>query len=128
MSQYSPEGMSTQEITDQDKMMALLAYLIAPIVSIIILSTDTGRERSFQKFHAVQSLILWTFLLAINLFLICPIATVISLITGGLASCCFLPLVLVQMGLYIFYGIKAYQGEYAIVPVLTDLAHNAGWL
>lgn len=32
------------------------------------------------------------------------------------------------LGLQIFYGVKAYQGEYTKIPLLTDMSHSAGWL
>jgi uncharacterized membrane protein len=121
------DSVPDEQITDQDKMMGLLAYVIALIVPLIILLSETGKQSRFQRFHAVQSLVLSGVLLIAGLVLCCPVAVVAAL-TAGIGGVCFLPIILVEFGLHIYYGIKAYQGEYCTIPYLTDFARNSGWL
>ena len=51
-----------EEITENDKLMAALAYPI-PLIAIVILLVQEMKDRPFQKYHAVQSLgfniVLW---------------------------------------------------------------------
>ena len=119
---------SAEVITDQDKLMGLLAYVIGVIVSLIILLSETGRQSRFQKYHAVQSLLLAAAFVVVDLVVICPIALLVTTITVGCGSLCFVPLIFAELGVHIYYGVKAYQGEYATIPLLTDFANNLGWL
>ncbi|MEZ0395327.1 MAG: hypothetical protein ABWK53_02665 [Anaerolineales bacterium] len=95
------------EITQDDKLWALLAYLF-PIIAIIILLMEDKKNRPFLKFHAVQSL-------AVTVVL-----TILATVTLGCGSILFLVM--------IYWGIKAYQGEYVTIPVVTDFIKKQGWV
>ena len=43
------------EITDQDRLMAALAWIISPLAIVILLVEDM-KNRPFQKYHAINSL------------------------------------------------------------------------
>jgi uncharacterized protein len=101
----------TGEISSDDKLWALLSYLLAPIVPLIIMfAMEDKKERPFIRYHYKQALIwgvLWIIAYAI------------------VVGVCLSPLWLVAT---IYYGIKAYQGEYVTIPWLTDFAKGKGWL
>lgn len=99
-----------ESITDDDKLWALLGYILSPIVPIIVLLMEDKKNRPFIKYHAVQALA-WG---------IVEIALAILLI-----GVCLSPIMYV-IGIY--YGIKAYQGEYVTIPVVTDFCKKQGWL
>ncbi len=101
------------EINDQDKLMAALAYPIG-IVAIVILLVEDMKKRPFQKYHAVQAL-------AVNVILI-----VLSIVLGWTVILACVPLLLWLVTLYWAY--KAYQGEYFEIPGLTNFLRGQGWL
>jgi uncharacterized membrane protein len=101
------------EINDQDKLMAALSYPIG-IVAIVILLIEDMKSRPFQKYHAVQAL-------AVNIVLI-----VLSIVLGWTVILACVPLLLWFVTIY--WAIKAYQGEYFEIPILTDFLKKQGWL
>jgi uncharacterized protein len=102
------------EVTSDDKLWALLAYILTPLVPIIILLMDDKKNRPFIKAHNVQALVLGVILWVINAILT-PVFG-LGCITG------ILTLVLV-----IYYGIQAYNGKMVKIPVITDFVKNQGW-
>ena len=102
------------DITDQDKLMAALAWIFWP-VAVVILLVDSMKIRPFQKYHAVNSL---AFSVAFFIFI-----TVISTVTFGVGVC------LVVLGFVVFYwAFLAYKGEWVEVPWLTDFIKGQGWV
>jgi uncharacterized membrane protein len=101
------------EITSDDKLWALLAYLFSPIVPIILMLMEDKKNRPFIKAHNMQALILGI------------INVVIAMVIGWL----IIPLcVNLALSIYLIYcAIKAYQGELINIPVLTDFVKNQGW-
>lgn len=95
------------EITSDDKLWALLSYLV-PIVAIIVLLMEDKKSRPFIKFHAVQAI-------AVTVVL-----TILATVTLGCGGILFLVM--------IYWGIKAYQGEYVTIPFITDFIKNQGWV
>jgi uncharacterized membrane protein len=93
------------EITSDDKLWALLAYILSPLVPIIILVMEDKKNRPFIKAHNVQALILG----------------VIAVITS---SFCIGILVWFYM---IYLGIQAYNGKTVEVPVITNFVKGQGW-
>lgn len=45
----------TQEITSDDKLWALLSYILTPLVPIIVLLLEDKKNRPFIKVHAMQA-------------------------------------------------------------------------
>jgi len=99
----------TPEITSEDKLWALLSYLINPIVPIIALLMEDKKKRPFIRYHAVHAL---AFLVAASLSYVLVITV------------CLSPLYLIYA---IYLMVKAYQGEYVTIPVITDLIKKQGW-
>lgn len=94
------------EITSDDKLWALLGYIFG-IVALIALVMEDKKDRPFIKYHAVQALILFVAAVLAN-----------ALICGGVLIWAY--------GIYV--GIKAYQGEWVEVPIVTEFAKNQGWI
>jgi uncharacterized membrane protein len=93
------------EVTSDDKLWALLAYIFSPLVPIIIMVMEDKKNRPFLKAHNAQALILG----------------IIAVITS---SFCIGILVWFYM---IYLGIQAYNGKLVEVPVITNLCKNQGW-
>ena len=103
------------EITSDDKLWALLAYIFTPLVPVIILLMEDKKNRPFLKAHNVQALI-WG-----------GVVYIIGGILSGLLFFCFgLPLLIVwAVGVY--WGIQAYNGKYVEIPVITNFVKGQGW-
>lgn len=98
------------DVSDDDKLWALLAYVLTPLIPIIIMLMADKKERPFLKAHNAQALIWGIILVAV------------SLLTSFL---CGIPgLLLWLVGCY--WGYQAYQGQLVEIPVLTDLVKKQG--
>ncbi|MBN1979409.1 MAG: hypothetical protein JW918_18590 [Anaerolineae bacterium] len=97
------------DITQDDKLWALLSWLFWPIAIIVLLLEDK-KNRPFIKTNAVQSLVLG------------GVAWATSIIGIGV---CLGPLAFIYA---IFLGIKAYGGNEVTVPVITDFCKKQGWI
>ena len=107
---YIPES----EITDDDRLWAMLAYLLSPIVPIIILLMDDRKDRGFIKAHNIQALV-WgvigyavSSLLAPVFFIGCVVWVAYAIIT-------------------IIWALKANKGELVEIPVITNFVKKQGW-
>ena len=99
---------TTPDVTDDDKLWALLSWLFWPI-AIIVLLMEEKKDRPFLRYHAIQSLVL----------------AVIGLVLGTITVGC---LALVWVVYIIVLAIKAYQGEWVTIPLITDFCKNQGWI
>ncbi len=99
-------------ITNDDKLMAALAYLFAPVSGLIFMALEDKKARPFIKYHAVQSIVV-----SIALFVVVLIT---STFTFGCSSILYLVM--------IWYAYRAYQGEMFEVPVVTDFIKGQGWI
>lgn len=109
MSQATPPA----DISSDDKLWSLLSYILTPIVPIIVLLLEDKKNRPFIKAHYMQALVLgvalWVINFALSFVVIGCVTSVLTLI------------------LLIVYGVKAYQGEYINIPVITDFVKKQGW-
>lgn len=102
------------DITDDDKLWALLSWIFAPIVPIIVLLLEDKKARPFIKYHAIQALVLSV------------VGYVVSSVLSFIVVGCF---VAVAVLIYIIYlGIQAYQGKWVTVPVITDFCKKQNWI
>ncbi len=108
-----PEPMTSTEVTSDDKLWALLAYIFSPIVPIILLLMKDKKDRPFIRAHNAQALIL-----GIIEFIL------YAVIGWTLVGMCVPLLLWVAM---IYWGIQAYQGKEVTVPVITNFVRNQGW-
>lgn len=95
-----------KEVTDDDRLWALLGYIL-PLIALVALLMEDKKDRPFIRFHAIHALILSVAILILS-FTVCLWA---------------LPW---AYGIYL--GVRAYQGEMTEVPFATDFARNQGWI
>jgi uncharacterized membrane protein len=102
------------EITEDDKLWALLSWLLSPVVPVIVLLLEDKKDRPFIKYNAIQALILVV------------IGWVVSGILSVVVIGCFTGLLLFIYQIYL--AIQAYGGNWVSIPILTDFAKNQGWI
>lgn len=108
------ESFDTPDVTSDDKLWALLSWLLSPLLPIIVLILEDKKARPFIKYHAIQAL-------AIGI-----LNMLVSAILGPVIIGCFL-----GVGLFIYQiylGIQAYNGEWVQVPFLTDFVKGQNWI
>jgi len=98
-------------VSSDDKLVALLAYVLTPLAPIIILLMEDKKNRPFIRAHNAQALI-W--------------GIIVAVLSIPSSICLFIPTVL-MWGAGVYWGFKAYQGEYVNIPVITDFAKKQGW-
>lgn len=99
-------------ITNDDKLWALLAYVLTPLLPIIILLMEDKKNRPFIRAHNAQALIWGLF----NVLVGSPLSVV----------CVGVPLILIW-AIGVYWGIRAYQGQYVSIPIITNFVKNQGW-
>ena len=109
------EAPMNPEVTSDDKLWALLAYLpfVGWIIAIIALLMEDKNSRPFIKLHSIQALIL----AVINGVIAGILSVVIIGICTGIAGAIYM----------LYIGYKAYQGETVKVPFVTDFIQSQGW-
>jgi uncharacterized membrane protein len=115
---YTPPQAAPQKgdpnATSDDRLWAMLAYLFSPLVPVILLLLEDKKNRPFIKAHTIQALA-WG---------------IVALVVGGLLS--LIPFVGCIAGPAVFiisiiFAVKAYNGEYINIPVITDFVRQQGW-
>ncbi len=103
------------DVTADDKLWALLAYVLTPIVPIILMLWEEKKDRPFIRSHNAQALV-WGLINA-----------VIGSILSALLFFCFgLPTLIIWLvGCY--WGYQAYQGQSVTIPFITDFVKQQGW-
>jgi uncharacterized membrane protein len=96
------------ELTSDDKLWALLSWLLWPVAVAVLLMEDK-KSRPFLKYNAVLSLAF----------------TVVMYILGTVTAGCLL----VIFGIYAIYlAIMSFQGNWVEVPMLSDFVRKQGWV
>lgn len=93
--------------SSDDRLWAALAYVFSPFVPIILLLLEDYKKRPFVRYNSVQSLVLGIVL------------WIIVFVTVGCGGIIWL--------IMFYWAYKAYQGEWIIIPVVTDFVKNQGW-
>ena len=101
------------DVTSDDKLWSLLAYILTPIVPIIILLMEDKKNRPFIRAHNMQALVVGVVNVVIGLFLSWTV--VLACVPLLLWVAC------------IYWGIQAYNGKMVEIPVITNLVKNQGW-
>lgn len=90
-------------VSEDNKMLLLLTYVLFPLGSLFIFFTDKKNDPTC-KFHAWQALLLWVVQIVSTVVIIGPLIV-------WLYSC--------------FYGYKLFSsGEEMTIPMLTDFAQQ----
>lgn len=107
--------MSDMELTSDDKLWAMLAYMpvVGWIIAIVALLMEDKKSRPFIKFHSIQALILGL----INGVVSGALSVVLVGICTGIALAIYM----------IYIGYQAYQGISTPVPVISDFIKKQGW-
>ncbi len=109
----SEEPAGGTEVTSDDRLLAALAYILSPIVPIILMLMEDKKNRPFIRAHNAQALVFGILLAVLG-----------SLGALTVVGICIFPLgFLVEL----FWGYKAYQGDFVNIPVITDFVKNQGW-
>ncbi len=94
-----------------DRLWALIVYILAPWISLFMLIFMRDQKISpFLRYHAIQALawgVGWIVLTAL-----------------GVGICLF-PFIIIYS---VYLGIKAYRGEMFEIPLLTGFLLNMGWI
>lgn len=102
------------DVTDDDKLWALLSWILAPIVPIIVLLLEDKKVRPFIKYNAIQALV------------VSVVGYVVSSLLSFIIVGCFVG---VAVLIYIIYlAIQSYQGKWVTIPVVTDFCKGQGWI
>ncbi|MCP4429055.1 MAG: DUF4870 domain-containing protein [Chloroflexi bacterium] len=107
-----PMDMGMDEVTDDDKLWALLAYVFTPLIPIVLMLMEDKKDRPFLKAHNAQALA-WGVLNVV-------VGTVLSVFLCGIPS-------LLMWLMAIYWGWQAYQGQEVTIPVITDFVKQQGW-
>lgn len=94
-----------EEVTQDDKLWALLSYIFCPLIGIVVLLIEDKKNRPFLKYNAVVSIILGILIVVLSWACIGVLVWFYS----------------------VYLGFKSYQGEWVEVPVISDLVRNQGW-
>ncbi len=115
------------DINDNDKLMAALSYVFAPLVGVIVLLVESMKSRPYQKYHALQSIGLGV-AIWIVLLVACICINIISAVTLGL-GCLLNVLLIVPFVAQLYYAYLAYaKPSYFEIPVVTQFMRQQGWL
>ncbi len=98
----------SSDITQDDKLWALLSWLLWP-VAIVMLLMDDKKSRPFIKYNAVLSLAF-----AVVLYVLGTITAGCLLVVGGIYA--------------IVLAIQSFQGQWVTVPLLTDFVKKQHWV
>jgi uncharacterized membrane protein len=89
--------------------------VLSPIIPIIILLMEDKKNRPFIRAHNAQAL-------AWGLFNV-----VGGTILTTVLFFCFGAPTLIIWAIGVYWGIKAYQGQYVNIPVITNFVKGQGW-
>ena len=125
-------GAAVREGTDDDRLMAALAWLSMvilqlPIVSVIQLLSASTKDRPFQRHHAVTSLLFYVVGIAYEA-IAGVVFTILTAVTAGCGAICLWPIFLVPHALGLYYAFQAYSGKRLDLPFLTNFAKQQGWM
>jgi uncharacterized protein len=101
-------------VTSDDKLWALLAYIFTPLIPIVLLLIEDKKNRPFLKAHYPQALAFGIVAWVVS-GLLSPVI--------GLGCVIWVATLVFQ----IIWAIKAYNGEYVNIPVITDFVKKQGW-
>jgi uncharacterized membrane protein len=109
--------MADEEIKSEDKLLCALAYPIT-LISLFLILTDKKNVR-FCKYHGWQSLFLGlaAFALGISigiLSMIPYVGCILSMVSGVVGLAWFV--------LAVIFAIRTYNGEYVVIPFISDFA------
>ncbi len=107
--QYPPT-----DVTSDDRLWAMLAYILSPLVPIIILLMPDKKDRPFIKAHNAQALVLGVVEWILN-----------AILTPVLGIGCITSVIFLLVNIWL--GIRANRGEMIEIPYLSNFVRQQGW-
>ncbi len=119
--------MQIDEISPNDRLWAILSYIFAPLVGIIVLLIEEYKNRPFARYHGIQSI---GFAVAAFAYTIVfsIIYTILTAVTFGLLGLCLWIFFFAPLIPAIYYAYQASQNRYFEIPWLTGFMIQQGWL
>ena len=108
------QSQAPSDITSDDKLWVLLAYIFSPLVPIIILLMADKKDRPFIKANNIQALIWGVFGWVVS-GILTPVAFI-----GCIVGIAYLVITII-------WAVKANKGEIIVIPVITNFVKNQGW-
>lgn len=124
-------GPAPSAVTENDRVMAAVAYATQVIIPIVVpavmLLSEENKRRPFQKYHAIQSL---GFFVATVIYEVLATIVFIGLtaVSLGCLACVLWLLFLLPVVPAFYYAYQAYQGLYFEIPVVTEFMIQNKWL
>jgi uncharacterized membrane protein len=101
------------DVTSDDKLWALLGYILTPLVPVIILLMPDKKDRPFLKAHNSQALVLgiieWVINFALSFIFIGCVTSIATIIYN------------------VYLGVKANRGETFDIPFISNFVRQQGW-
>jgi uncharacterized membrane protein len=119
--------MQSEMISPNDRLWAILSYIFAPLVGIIVLLLEEYKTRPFARYHAVQS-IGFGVAAFVYVILFSIIYTILTALTFGLLGLCLWIFFFAPIVPAVYYAYRASQNRYFQIPVLTNFMVQQGWL
>ena len=107
----------SNDITGDDRLWALLAYIFTPIIPVVILLMPDKKDRPFLKAHNTQALALGVAEWLINI--------IFSILSLGILGCI---IGIAFLAINIYYAVKANNSEVFEIPVITNFVRQQGWM
>lgn len=108
-----PMNEPMMDVTSDDKLWMLLAYIFTPLVPIIVMLMEDKKNRPFIRAHNAQALVVGV------------INVILGIVLSWTLVLACVP-VLVWF-VCIYWGIQAYNGKMVEIPVITNFVKNQGW-
>ena len=122
----------TMESTDDDRLMAALAWfsmviLQLPIISVILMMVEPNKDRPFQRHHSVTSTVFYVAAFIYEILAVIVFAILATISLGCLAACLWV-IFFVPHALALYYAFQAYSGKTVEIPIISDFARKQNWL
>ena len=122
----------TAEVSDDDRLMTALAWismaiLQIPLVSVVLLLAEGNKDRPFQRYHAITSILFWVAAVGYEV-LAAIVFTLLSLVSFGCLAFCLWVIFFVPHLAALWYTVQAYQGRYSEIPIISELARSQHWV
>jgi uncharacterized membrane protein len=108
-----PAPGASPEITSDDKLWVLLAYIFSPLIPVILMLLEDKKNRPFIRAHNAQALVMG----------IVEVVIAVVLSWTVFLSC----LAFFVWVMLIYWGIQGFQGKYVNIPFVTDFCKKQGW-
>lgn len=101
------------DVTSDDKLWGLLAYVLTPIVPIILMLMEDKKNRPFIRAHNAQALVVGI------------VNVIVGVLLGWTLVLSCVPVLIWFVCIY--WGIQAYNGKTFDIPVVTNFVKGQGW-